>query len=160
MVGWRHWLNGHEFELLFSHSVMSNSLQPYGLEHARIPCPSLSPRVCSNSCSLNQRCHPVILSSVIPFSSCPQSFPASKSFPISRLFVSGGQSIETSVSASVLPVNIQGWFPLGLTRFISLPSMVLPRVFSSITIQKQQLFNINFVWIIVQDCCVLTSDGY
>ena len=106
----------------------------------------------AHSCSLNQWCHPIILSSVIPFSSCPQSFPASKSFPISQLFVSGGQSIETSVSASVLPVNIQGWLPLELTGFISLPSMVLSRVFSSITIQKHQFFGIYFMWIIVPDC--------
>ena len=94
---------------------MSDSLWPHGLQHARFPCPSPSPRVCSNSCPLSQWYHPTISSSVIPFSSCLQSFPASGSFPMSWLSASGGQSIGASASASVLPVNIQGWFPLGLT---------------------------------------------
>ena len=106
--------------LLFSHSVVSNSLWPYGLEHARLLCPSLSPRVCSNSCALSQWCHPTISSSVIPFSSYIQSFPASGSFPRSQLFASGGKS--TGASASVLTMTIQGWFPLGLTGLISLLS--------------------------------------
>ena len=98
---------------------MSNSLQPLGLQYTRLPCPSPSPRACSNSCPLNsQWFHPTISSSVIPFSSCPQSFPASGSFPMSWLFTSGGQGIEASASASVLPVNIQNWFPLGLTGLI------------------------------------------
>ena len=98
--------------LLFSHSVMSNSLQPQRLQYTRLSCPSLPPGVCSNSCPLSQWCHPSISSSFTPFSSCPQSFPASGSFPVSQLFASGGQSIGASVS--VLPMNIQSWFPLGL----------------------------------------------
>ena len=97
---------------------MSNSLQPHGLQHARLPCPSLSPRVCSNSCPLSHWCHPAISSSVTSFSSCPQSFPASGSFPMSWLFTSGGQINGATVS--VLPMNIQGWFPLGLIGLISL----------------------------------------
>ena len=105
-----------ELSLLFSHSVMPDSLWPHGLHHARLPCPSPSPRVCSNLCPLSQWCHPTISSSVVPFSSCLQSFPASASFPISWLFSSGGQSFGVSASASVLPMNIQGWFPLGLTK--------------------------------------------
>ena len=91
------------------------TLQYHGLQHARLPCPSPSPGVCSNSCPLNWWCHPSISSSVGPFSSCLQSFPASGSFPVSQLFIPGGQSIGSSASASVLPMNIQGWFPLGLT---------------------------------------------
>ena len=100
----------------FSYSVVSNSLWPHGLQHTRLPCPSPSPRVCSDSCLLSHWCHLTISSSVIPFSSCPQS---SGSFPVSQLFTSGGQSIGVSVSASVLPINIQGWFPLGLTSLLS-----------------------------------------
>jgi len=96
---------------------MSDSLPPHELQHTRLPCPSLSPRVCSNSCSWSHWCHPTILTSVAPFSSCPQSFPASRSFPMSWLFASGGQSI--GASASVLPMNILGWFPLGWTCLIS-----------------------------------------
>ena len=92
---------------------MSGSLLPYGLQHIRFPCPSLSPTVCSNSCPSSWWCHPTISSSVALFSSCPQSFPASQSFPVSWLFASGGQSIGASATASVLPVNIQGWFALG-----------------------------------------------
>ena len=125
--------------LLFSHSVKSNSLWAYGLRHSRLPCPSLSPRVWSDSCALSQWCQATISFSVTPFSSCPQSFPASASFSMSWLFTSGGQSIETSASASVLPVNIQGWFPLGLTGLISLLSKGLPRVFST-TVWKHQFF--------------------
>ena len=113
--------------LLFSRSVMADSLQPHGLQHARVPCPSPSPGVYSNSCPLSQWCHPTISSSVIPFSSCPQSFPASRSFPISQHFASGGQSIGASASASVLPVNIQGWSPC---------SPRLSRVFSNSMVQK------------------------
>ena len=115
---------------------MSHSLQPHGLPHARLPCPSLSPRVCSNSCPLSQWCHLTISSCVIPFS-CPQSFPASKSFPMSWLSASGAQN--TGTSASVLPINIQGWFPLGLTGLISLLSQGVSRVFSSTPIRKHQL---------------------
>ena len=119
---------------------MSNSLRPHGLQHARLPCPSLSPRVSSNSCPLSQWCHPTISSSVVPFSSCLQSLPASGSFPMSRLFTSGGQSIGVSASASGLPMNIQGWFPLGLASLISLLSKGLSRVCSSTTIRKHQFF--------------------
>ena len=97
----------------FSQSCLT--LQPHGLQHTRLPCPSPSPRVCSNSCPLSQWCHPIISSYVFPFSSCLQSFPASGSFSVSQLFTSGGQSIGASASASVLQMNIQGWFPLGLT---------------------------------------------
>ena len=104
---------------------------------ARFPCPSLSPRACSNSCPLSWWCHPTISSSVVPFSSCSQSFPASGSSLMSRLVTSGGQSIGASASASVLPMNIQDWFPLGLTGLISLQSKGLSRVFSNITIQKK-----------------------
>ena len=126
--------------LLFSCSVMSDSLWPHGLQHARLPCPSLSPRVCSNSCPLSRWRHPIISSSVLPFSSCPQSFPASGFFPMSQLFVLVGRSIRASASASVLPVNIWGWFPLGLTGLISLQSKGLSRVFSNTTVQKHQFF--------------------
>ena len=106
----------------FSCSVMFNYLQPHRLQHARLPCPSPTPGTCSNSCPLSQWCHPTISSSVIPFSSCPQSFPVSGSYPMSQIFTSGGQSIGASASASVLPMNIQDWFPLGLTGLISLLS--------------------------------------
>ena len=106
--------------LLFSIQVMPNFLQPHGLQHVRFPCPSPSPGVCSNSCLLSRWCHPAISSSVVLFSSCFQSFPASGSFPMSQLFASDGQIIGPSASASVLPGSIQGWFPLGLTDFISL----------------------------------------
>ena len=128
------------FLLLFSHSVVSDFLWPHGLQHARLPCPSPSPRLCSNSCPLSQWCHPTISSSVIPFS-CLQSFPASGSFPTSQLFTSGGQSIGASASASVFPMNIQNWFPLGLIGVISLQPKRLSRVFTSITIWKHQLFH-------------------
>ena len=108
---------------------------------ARLPYPSLSPRVCSNSCPSNRWCHPVISSSVVPFSSCLQFFPASGSFLMTQLFASGGQSIGVSASASVLPMNIQDWFPLGLTGMISLKSKGLSRVFSNTTAQKHQFFS-------------------
>ena len=126
--------------LLFSCSVVSDSLWPHGLQHARLPCPSPSPRACSNSCPLSRWCHPNISSSVVLFFSCLQSFPASGSFPTSRLFTSGGQSIGASASASVLPMNIQNWFPLRLTSLISLLSKRLSRVFSNTTVQKHQFF--------------------
>ena len=124
----------------FSRSVMSNSLWPHGLQHARLPCPLPTPRACSNSCPSSQWCHPAISSSVIPFSSCLQSFPASGSFSINQLLSSGGQSNGVSASASVLPVNIQNWFPLGLTGWVSLQSKGLSRVFSNTTVQKHQFF--------------------
>ena len=119
---------------------MSNPLWPHELQHARLPCPSLSPGVCSNSCPLSQWCHPTISSSVIPFSSCLQSLPASGSFLMSQLVTSGSQSIKASASASVLPMNIQGWFPLGLTGLISLLSKRPLKVFSSSMVQKRQFF--------------------
>ena len=125
----------------FSCSVMSNSLQPHGPQHARPPCPSPTPRVYPNSCSLSHWCHPTISSSVIPFSSCPQSFPTSGSFQMSQLFTSGGQSIGVSASTSVLPMNIQDWFPLGWTGWISLLFKGLSRVFSNTTVQKHQFFS-------------------
>ena len=124
----------------FSHSVISNSLQPHGLPQARLICPSPTPRACWNSCSSSWWCHPTISSSVIPFSSCFQSFPASGSFPVSWLFTSNGQNIGASASASVLPVNIQDWFPLGLTGLISLQSKRLSSIFSNTTVQKHQFF--------------------
>ena len=120
--------------------MVCDSLWPHELQHARLPCLSLFPRVCSNSCPLSQRCHPTVSSSVTSFSSCPQSFPASGSFPMSWLFASGGQSIGASASASVLAMNIQGWFHLGLTSLISLQSKGLSRVFSSTAVWKHQFF--------------------
>ena len=118
---------------------MSDSLQTHRLPHARLPYLSVSPGVCLNSCSLSQWCHPTISSFVTPFSYCIQSFPASGSFPVSQLFTSGGQSIGASASASVLPMNIQGWFPLGLTGLISLLSKGLSRVFSRIDLKASIL---------------------
>ena len=126
--------------LLFSRSVVSDSLWPYGLQHARLPCPSPSPGACSNSCPLSQWCYPTISSSVIPFSSCSQSFPASGSFLTSQLFASGDQSIGASASALVLLMNIRDWFPLGLTSLISLQPKGLSKVFSNTTVQKHQFF--------------------
>ena len=123
----------------FSHSVVSDSLWPHELQHARPPCPSPTPRAYPNSCPLSQWCHPTILSSVVPFSSCLQSFPTSGSFQMSQLFASGGQSIGLSASTSVLPMNTQDWFPLGWTCWI-LQSKGLARVFSNITVQKHQFF--------------------
>ena len=123
----------------FSHSVVSNSLQPHGLQHARLPCPSPTPGACSNSCPSSCWCHPTISSSVVPFSSCLQSFPESGSFLRSQFFTSGGQSI--GASASVLPMNIQDWFPVGWTGLISLQPKGLSRVFSNTTIQKHQFFS-------------------
>ena len=127
--------------LLFSHSVVSGSLRPHGLQHARLPCPSPSPRDCSNSCPLSWWCHPTILSSVVPSSSCLQSFPASGSFPTSWFFISGGQIIGVSTWASVLPMNIQDWFPFGWNGWISLQAKRLSRVFSNTTVQKHQFFS-------------------
>ena len=115
---------------------MFDSLWPHGLQHTRLPCPSPTPRACSNSCPSSQWCHPTSS----PFSSCLQSFPASGSFPISQFFTSGGKTIGSSASSSVLPMNIQDWFPLGLTDLISLLSKGLSRVFSNTTVQKHQFF--------------------
>ena len=125
----------------FSHSVVSDSLRPHEPQHARLPCPSPTPGVHPNPCPLSQWCHPTISSFVVPFSSCPQSFPASGSFQMSQLFTSGGQIIGVSASASVLlPMNTQGWSPLGWTGWISLQSKGLSRVFSNTTVQKHQFF--------------------
>ena len=124
--------------LFFSSSVMSDSLQPHELEHVRLSCPSLSPGVCSNSCPLRRWCHPIISTSVIPFFSCPKSFPASGPFQMSQLFTSSGQS--TGASASVLPMNIRDWFPLRRTSLISLQSKLLSRVFSNTRVRKHQFF--------------------
>ena len=123
----------------FSRSVLSDSLRPHELQHARPPCPSPTPGVYPNSCLSSQWCHPAI-SSVVPFSSCSQSLPASGSFPMSQLFTWGGQSIGVSASASVLPKNTQDWSPLEWTGWIFLQSKGLSRVFSNTTVQKHQFF--------------------
>ena len=123
-----------------SRSVVSDSLWPHGVQHTRPPCPSPTPGACSNSCPLSRWCHPTISSSVVSFSSCPQSFPALGSFQMSQLFASGGQRSGASASASVLPMNTQDWFPLGWTGWISLQSTGLSRVFSNTTVQKHQFF--------------------
>ena len=125
---------------------MSDSLQPHGLQSARLPYPSPSPGACSNSCPSNWWCYPTISSSVIPFSSCLQSFPASGSFPMSQFFASGGESIGASASASVLPMNIQDWFPLGLTGWIYLLPKGLSRVFSNTTVQSISSSALNVLY--------------
>ena len=142
------------FSFQFSLSVMSDSLWPHESPHARPPCPSSTPGVYSNSCQLSRWwvhhkfelatspwCHPTISSSVVPFSSCPQSFPASGSFQMCQLFTSGGKSIGVSASASVLPMNTWDWSPLGWTGWISLQSKGLSRVFLSTTVKKHQFFS-------------------
>ena len=150
MVNWRFSSNLSEirfsrpFNSLFCCCSVTKScltLRPHGLQNTRLPRPSLSTRVCSNSCPLSQWCHPTFLSSVTPFSSCLQSFQASGSFPMSQLLASGSQSIGASASASALPMNTQDWFPLGLTGLISLQSKGLPRVFFNTTVQKHQFFS-------------------
>ena len=131
--------------LLFSHSVMSNSLQPLELQHASLPCPSPTPSTCSNSCSLSRWCHPTISSSVVPFFSSLQSFPASGSFLMRQFFVLGGWSIEATVLASVLPMNVQGWCPVGLTGLIFLQSKGLSE--SSPTPQFESItLTLNLPW--------------
>ena len=136
---WERW-----WSVQFSRSVVSNSLQPHGLQHTRLPCPSPTPGAYSNSGPSSQWWHPIITSSVVPFSSHLQSFPASGSFPMNQFFTSGGQSIGVSASASVLPMNIQDWFPLGLTGWISMQFKGLSRVFSSTTVHKHQFFGAQF----------------
>ena len=126
------------YSVQFSCSVMSDSLRLHGSQHARPPCPSPTPRVYPNSWPLSRWCHPTISSSVIPFSSCPQSFPASGAFPMNQFFTSGGQSIGVSASTPVLPMNTQDWSPLGWTGWISLQSKGFSRVFSNTTVQKHQ----------------------
>ena len=125
----------------FSHSVVSNSLRPLESQHTRPPCPSPTPEVHSDSRPSNQWCHPAISASVVPFSSCPQSLPASESFPMSQLFAWGGQSTGASALASILPKNTQGWSPSEWTGWISLQSKGLSRVFSNTTVQKHQFFS-------------------
>ena len=136
---WKQWET--LFSVQFSHSVMFDSLGPREPQHTRPPCPSPTPRVYPNSCPLSWWCHSTISSSVIPFSSCPQSFPASGSFQMSQLFASGGQSVGVSASTSVLPMNTQDWSLLGLTGWISLQPKGLSRVFSNTTVQKCQFFS-------------------
>ena len=134
------WSRG-TFQFQFSHSVVSDSLWPHGLQHTRHLCPSPAPRVYSNSWPLSQWCHPTISSSVVPFSSHLQSCPASGSFPMSQFFASGGQSTGVSALASALPMNLQDWFPLGWTGWISLQSRGLSRVFSNTTVQRHRFFS-------------------
>ena len=129
--------------MLFSHWVMSKSLRPHGLQHGRLPCPSLSPGVCSNSSALSWWCHPTISSAVTAFSSCPHFFPTSGSFPVSQPFTLCSQSIGASASASVLPMGIQGWSPLGLAELISLQSKRFSRVFLSTTVWKHQFIGVQ-----------------
>ena len=129
----------YRFTLLFSHSVVSDSLQPYRLQHTRLPYPTLSPGIFSNSCLLSRWCHPTISSYVTRFSSCPQSFPESGSFPVSWLFASSDQSIGTSASALVLPMNIQSWSPLGVTGLIFLQSTCLLQCFQFESINSSVL---------------------
>ena len=136
----------NKYSVQFSNSVMSDSLRSHGLLYTRPPCPSPTPGVYPNSCPLSRWCHPIILSSVIPFSSCLQSFPASESFPMSQFFTSGGQSIGVSALTSVLPVNTQDWSPLGWTGWISLHSKELSRVFSNTIVQKHQFFSAQSLW--------------
>ena len=145
---------------------MYDSLWTRGLQHARLPCPSPAPKACWNSCQSSWWCHPTISSSVAPFSSC---LPASGSFPMSQFFASGGQSIWASSSASVLPVNIQDWFPLGLTGLISLQSKDLSRVFSNTAVQKHQFFGTQpslwsdshiHTWLLFIRCSILELEGH
>ena len=135
------WNTSNIISVQFSHPVMSNSLRPHGLQHTKLPCPSPNPRTYSNSYPLSQWCHPLISTSVIPFSSGLQSFPASGSFSMCQFFASGGQSVRVSASASVLPMNIQDWFPLGWTGWITLQSKGLYGVFSNTTVQQHQFFS-------------------
>ena len=134
----------------FNHSAMSNSLQPYGLQHTRLPCPSPTSRGCSNSCQSSWWCHPITLSSIIPFSSCLQSFWASGSFQINHFFfffASGDQSIGVPASTSVIPMNTQDWFPLGWTGWISLQFKGPSRIFSNTSVQKHQHFSTQLIMI-------------
>ena len=139
-VGWSRTLRFHH-TIQFSWVTQScPTLRPHGLQHTRLPCPSSTPGACSDSCPSSWWCHPTISSSVIPLSFCLQSFPASGSFLMNHFFASGGQSIEASASASVLPMDVQVWFPLGWTGWISLQTKGLSRVFSNTTVQKHQFF--------------------
>ena len=140
------------YSVQFSCSVVSDILWPHEPQHARPPCPSPTPRVHRNPYPLCRWCHPAISSSVVPFSSCPQSVPASESFQMNQLSSSGGQSIEVSASTSVPTMNTQDWFPLGWTGWISLQSKGLSRVFSNTTVQKHQFFSAQLFY-----CLTLTS---
>ena len=140
---WVH-LSGFIDSVQFSHSVVSDSLQPHEPQHARPPCPSQTPGVYPNSYPSSWWCHPTISSSVVPFSSCLQYFPASGSFPMSQLFTSGSQSIGVSASTSVLPMNTRDWSPLGWPGWISFQPNRLSRVFSNTTVQKHQFFSAQF----------------
>ena len=135
----------HLNSVQFSHSVVSDSLWPHELQHARPPCASPTPGVHQNSCPSSRWCHPAISSSVVPFSSCPQSLPGSESFPMSQLFAWGGQSFGVSALASVFPKNTQDWSPLEWTGWVSLQSKGLSRVFSNTTVQKHQFFGTHFL---------------
>ena len=135
--GKKNWIHSVQF----SHSVVSNSLRPHETQHSRPPCPSPTPGVYPNPCPSSQWCHPTISSFVMPLFSHLQSFPGSGSFPMSQFFTSGAHSIGVSATPSVFPMNIQDWFPLGLTGLVSLQSKGLSRVFSNTTVQKHQLFN-------------------
>ena len=130
----------------FSRSVVYDSFLPHGLQHARLPCLSLTPGACSNTCPLSRWCHPTISSFVVAFSACLQPFPASGSFPISQIFASVGQSFGVSSSALVLTMNIQDWFPLLWTGWVSLQSKGFSRVFSNTTVQKHQFFALSFLY--------------
>ena len=138
LLSGEHHLSPHQFS---SVAELYPILRPHGLQYTRLPCPSPTPGAYSNSCPLSWWCHPIISSSIVPFSSCLQSFPASGSFPMSQFFTSGEQSTGVLVSASVLPMNIQGWFPLVWIGWISLLSKGLLRVFSNTTVQKHQFFH-------------------
>ena len=155
-----------EVSVQFSCSVVFDLLGPHGLQHMRPLCLSLTPRACSNSCPLSQWCHPTISSFVIPFSSCLQSFPTSGSFQMSQFFTWGGQNVGVSASASVPPMNIQDWFPLGWTGWISLQSEGLARVFSNTTVQKHQFFGTQsclwsnshtHIWLLEKSLWMVTS---
>jgi len=135
------------YSVLFSCSVVSDFLWPHELQHTRLPCASSTPGAYSNSSSLSQWCHPTVSSSVVPFSSCLQSFPASVSFPMSQFFASGGRRIGLSAFSSILPMNIQDWFPLGWTGWISLKSKGFSRGFSNTTVQKQQFWHSAFLMV-------------
>ena len=139
--------NGYKANnIQFSHSVVSDSLWPHALQHTRLPCPSPTPRACSNSCQSSWWCHPTISSSVVPFSSCSQSFPALGSFIVSQFFSSGGQSIEVSASASVLPMTIKDWSPLGWASWISLQSKGLWRVYFNTTVLTINSLGFSFLY--------------
>ena len=140
MFSWNSFAFSMILSIQLSRSVMSDSLWPHEPQHARPPCPSPTPGVHPNPCQLSRWCHPTILSSVIPFSSCPQSLPASGSFPMSQLIASGGRSIGVSASTSVLPMNTQDWSPLGWTSWMSLQSKGLSRVFPNTIVRKHQFF--------------------